>query len=249
METTPEKKELSPVYLSVSKLDQVIRLLSTRSPKEVSLSTLQSHEFGRYDAVVAVGALKFLGLIDDEGKPTPLMSKIQYEGDARKAEWEKIVRQAYQSLFEVLKTPQDIPVNELSNDMMSTYGVTKRVAKPAALSFLKLCEYAGLKEEGSVIGRKRTAGVKKVEKKPGISSRPASKEGRGEAGVEEGFASIRVAEGRMVLSVPSELKDRILDDEALEEDWPVLRAALRAFADKHIPHVQKNETPDTESEE
>lgn len=53
--------------------------------------------------------------------------------------------------------------------------------------------------------------------------------------VQAGYSSVSVAEGRMFLSVPSDLKDRLIDDEVVSEDWGAVRKALKTFADKYIP--------------
>jgi hypothetical protein len=50
-----------------------------------------------------------------------------------------------------------------------------------------------------------------------------------------GYDSVSVAEGRMFLSLPSELKDKLIDDEMVAEDWGIVRKALKAFADKYLP--------------
>ena len=50
-----------------------------------------------------------------------------------------------------------------------------------------------------------------------------------------GYSKVNVAENRIHLYIPSELKDRLIDDENVSEDWVLARTALKIFADKYIP--------------
>jgi hypothetical protein len=50
-----------------------------------------------------------------------------------------------------------------------------------------------------------------------------------------GHSTVSVAEGRMFLSVPTDLKDKLIDDDVVATDWALVRKALKEFADKHLP--------------
>ncbi len=54
-------------------------------------------------------------------------------------------------------------------------------------------------------------------------------------GAISGYSTVSVAEGRMFLSVPTDLKDKLIDDDTVATDWAVARKALKVFADKHLP--------------
>lgn len=250
------KKSPTPPYLAITKLEEVINLVSNRMYNEFSASLFKNRGFGNADALLAVNALRFLNLIDDNGKPTEYMSRIGLKGDARKKVFGEIVRAAYKRLFDVVKapqSPQDLPPDELSNEMKMQYDLSPRVVRQAVPVFLKLAEFAGLIKEGSIVGRKRGPKTNKKEikkiKHNGTPSR-TPKQPDEIVAYDAGFAPVRVAGGRIVLNIPSELKDKILDaDETLHDDWSALRAELRKFADKYIPdNLPEDKAPESEKE-
>ncbi len=227
---------MPPPYVSVVKLENMIDLLSRRNFTDISVSIFTNYGFSKVDALLSISALRFLGFINEDGHVTDAIAGLRLKGEVQKKEFEKIVREAYKKLFDVVDDPQNLSADELSNEFTLQYGISKRIVKTAKPVFLKLCEYAGLKAEGSIVRSKRTFNTKKkvaVKEKyagapPQILDQLNARVGR------MGFASIRVAEGRMVLNIPVELKERLLDEEALGEDWKILRTALRVFADKYI---------------
>lgn len=242
----PQKSPTAP-YLSITKLEEVINLVSNRTYGEFTPSIFRNRGFSPADAFLAMNALKFLNLITDDGKPTEQMAKIGLRGNARKEAFKEIIHKAYEKLFDVVSAPQSLSSTEIFNEMRMQYKLSARVARQAVPVFLKIAEFAGLIEEGSVVGKKRNP-------KTGEKTR-----GRGKTEkqlydtiISAGFTSIRVAEGRMVLNIPSELKDKILegDDEILHNDWRSLRTELKKFADKYIPdNPPEKETPEENSEE
>lgn len=233
-EQKKQKREITPPYLSVSKIEELIRLVSSRNFNEVSVKLFRNYGFNESDAVLAVSTLKFLGAIDEENKTSEIMAKFRLQGDVRKKEFEKILRQSYSKLFETIATPESLPVEELANEFYAQYNVTPRVARSAIPAFLKLCEYAGLKEVGSVATRKRVSksGASKI---PNSASSTQKNHKTIVLEHPPGLESFPVAQGRMVLSIPSNLKNRLLDDETITEDWKLVSLALKKFADTYIP--------------
>jgi hypothetical protein len=225
-----QQKQITPPYLSISKLEKSIELISNRSFNEIAVVLFTANGFSNVDALLAISALKFLGLVNDNGIPTELMSKLRLKGDIRKKEFEGIIRAAYRKLFETIDTPQNLSSDDLFNAFHAHYSnLSDRVIRAAIPVFLKLCEFAGLREEGSVVARKRRLNN-------GLAKKSSN---RVQNQLENGFAAVRVAEGRIVLNIPPELKDRLFEDETLVEDWSILRKALTVFADKYIPKEEQ----------
>ncbi len=235
--TEPQKpRQITPPYFSVVKLVQTIELISTRNLTEVSVSFFTARGFSPNDALLAFNALKFLGLVNDAGQPTEAMAKLRIQGEARKAEFEKIVRTAYKKLFDSVDNPQNLPQVDLYNEFVAQYGLSKRIATTAIPFFYKLCEYAGLKPEGTVASRKRESKAKTGT--PAAKTKAAAAVHKHEEHLPEnlhGFSPTPVADGRLVLNLPATLKNRLLDDEQLNADWFTLKKALEAFADKALP--------------
>lgn len=243
------KKIITPPYLSITKVEEVINLAANRTYNEFTPSLFKSRGFGNADALLAINTLKFLNLIDESGKPTASMSKIGLKGDARKTVFGEIIRAAYGKLFAVVKDPQDLPADELFNEMKTQYDLSPRVVRQAVPVFLKIAEYAGLKEEGTIVGRKRVNAEKVVVKektKNQLHSQASNPQTKEAEVVRSGFASTPVADGRIIISMPQEVKEGILNNDATNEDWRILRKAITAFADKHIPK-QKADSQEPET--
>lgn len=244
---TPEiitKKQSKPVYLSVPRLMEVIRIVSERSIVDVNAAYFQRYGFGDSDSALAVSSLRFLGLVDDDGHSTISMNKISSKSeDSRKKAFEEVVKTAYSKLFELDK-PYDLSPERLHDEIRAQYDVSTRIATSAVPAFLKLCELAGLRE-----GTPTPSGRTRKQKTAKDSTPHRTATQLNETAIRAGFKPIRVAEGRMVLNIPSELQDKILegDDEKLHDDWRNLRLELKKFADNYIPEDSPDQKNATES--
>jgi len=242
-------RETSPVYLSLPKLEKLIDLASTRTLPTLNASYFRGHGFSESDAFLAISALRFLLLIDEMNQPTEAMKKLRFQAeDKRKQGFEEIVRVAYQKLFSVHETPYTLPSKELSDEMTIQYDLSRRVVPSAVAAFLKLCHYAGLVEQGPAVktrAPRKTSGTTpppaKTTKSTSAPAAPNSKHTAPTA--PEGYEGMPVADGRFVLSVPSGVKDKLLNDEA-EEEWRTVKAALRALADAVAPKKLPNKEPE-----
>lgn len=237
-----ETKQVTPPYLSLAKLQKTIDILSARSFSEVSAVLFTSNGFSKLDAQLAISTLKFLGLVDENGRATEQMPALRLKGDARKESLGGIVRSAYKKLFDTVDAPQNLSTIDLANAFHAHYPkLSDRVIRTAMPVFIKLCEYGGLKEEGSVVARTIKPREKNSDKKQPSKKTPANlPPTNDETLIAKDFSLVRVAEGRLVLGIPKELKERLLDDETLEESWRTVRSALREFADAHIPKTKKD---------
>ena len=233
---TESKKRPKPPYLPVVKLEKLIGLVSNRNLSDISSSLFVKYGFRIIDALLAVNALEFLGLIDKKGKPTSQMAQLRLQGEARKKAFETIVRKAYEKLFNVTDKPYALSRDELFNEFAIHYKLSRRIITSAMPTFLKLCEYAGLKEETQTHKISSNGKIKKIKGKK-IIQKGQTLEQLDDVAKGAGFTPTRVAEGRMVLNIPSKLKDKILesDNAELHKDWRDLRSNIKDFADKYIP--------------
>lgn len=143
-----EKKTTVPPYLSVTKLAKLVDIISTRNLWQVTPAHFTAQNFSKPDAYLALGTLRFLGLIDDSGNATSSLRNFQFTGEKRQKGVEEVVRSSYSKLFDTFigNKPFDAGESELINDFMVQFDMSKRTAGPAARAFLWLCEQAGLKE-------------------------------------------------------------------------------------------------------
>ena len=147
-------KEVKPPYLSLTTLEKLFGLLSTRRLDEIKNPYLEAQGFTKFDIGVIPSTLKFLGLIDDNFKTSEIVKKLHLQGDPKKEALQSIVKNGYKRLFNTIDNPYEMPATELKNEFIATYDISSRIAGAAMPAFLWLCEEAGLKEK-SILPRKR----------------------------------------------------------------------------------------------
>jgi hypothetical protein len=128
------KNKRKAPYVSAAALSQFldhIRYVST--PKKVDAGLLRDYGISKGNVFALISALKFLGLIDDGGKPTPAFSSLQVMGEEFVSNLREIVNTAYADLFARLD-----------------------VSDKATVLFLDLCKEAGI----PVTAEGETRGVK-----------------------------------------------------------------------------------------
>lgn len=90
-----------------------------------------------------IGGLKFLGLIDDDGTPTPALLKLAVPDEAvRKAELEKLLRASYSEVFK-LDLARTTPAL-LADTLGGAYNAAGDTREKALRFFLQAVVYAGV---------------------------------------------------------------------------------------------------------
>jgi hypothetical protein len=140
------QEKLTPPYLSKTRFDRLIELLSTRSLSDISADYLQKQGLKGTDASVGIMALRFLGIVDNTGKTTQSSQIFHLKGEARQQSLQKLIKDAYQNLFEVTSEPFNLSRDDLTNEFIFRYKLTPRLASSAVPAFLYLCEQSGLKQ-------------------------------------------------------------------------------------------------------
>jgi len=242
-ETTTEKK--TPPYLAVSRLEKMFSILSVKTPDVISTLLFTSNGFSKVDALLAINTLKFLGLIDDEKKPTQRMSSLRIKGDKRPGEIKKIAEEAYKPLFDNIEKPHELSKEDLFNAFCANYpGLSDRVYRSAIPVFLKICEYAGLKEAGTVRGwtvKARTDKPRMSEQKD--TTRETLRKGKvmEEFGAPD-FYMHPVMKGKMTITIPEDIFLRAATEDVLNDAWRTVLKAAHKFAEEHL----KDKAPKSE---
>lgn len=228
-----EKTQVKIPYLSASKMGKLMELISERSLINITAEYFKNYGFGQVDAYLAINTLKFLGVIDDNSKATNLLRKFQLRGDTRNIEVQGVLKTAYQKLFDTVNEPQKLSKDDLTNEFMHHYALSRRVAISAVPAFLKLCEFAGLVEQGSVLTRKRNTNQStKIQK-----SKKEYPELRNFG--DDKLAVIPIAHGRVELRLPYEILTKIAFGGEIADDIKALTQKISDFADKYC---KNNET-------
>lgn len=101
-----------------------------------------------------MGAFRFLGLIDDRGKPTDDLQKLVEDKDNRKTHLRRILERSYSALVKrdlTKMTPASF------NAAMEEYGATGDTHRKVTSFFLQAAKYAGLPLSPYIIKQVKTA--------------------------------------------------------------------------------------------
>ena len=142
-----DNNEQTVPYLSASKMGKLMELISQRSLISIDPGYFKNYGFGQADAYLAINTLKFLGIIDDNGKSTDTLRKFQLLGDSRNSEVQQILKITYKKLFSVTNDAYKLSKDHLTNEFMHLYSLSRRIAISAVPAFLKLSEALALPED------------------------------------------------------------------------------------------------------
>ena len=132
----------SAPYVSAATLSSFfdhVRWVST--PKKVDAGLLLDYGMPKGNVGALVSALKFLGLVQDNGTSTPAFNMIQTGGEEFRANLEEIVRRAYADVFSRLDPSRDSR-EKIRNYFARNY--SPAISNKATILFLDLCKEAGI---------------------------------------------------------------------------------------------------------
>lgn len=141
MKGDESSRRMAP-YVSAAALSEFfdhIRYVST--PKKVDAGLLLDYGTSKGNVFALRSALKFLGLIDDQGKPTPAFSSLQVMGEEFNKNLREIVTKAYADLFHKLDVSRDSR-EHIRNYFSRNYSPSQSLK--ATILFLDLCGEAGI---------------------------------------------------------------------------------------------------------
>lgn len=149
-----ERKRVAPYApaSAVSEFFDHIRYVKT--PAEVDSALLQDYGLSRSQSFPTLSTLKYLGIVDDKGIPTPAFRALQTGGDEFKDALRDIVEKAYGDLFGRLDVSRD------SRDKIMNFfarNSSPATAERATALFLDLCGEAGIETSASKEGRQPAA--------------------------------------------------------------------------------------------
>ena len=161
-----ETKQIAP-YAPVDNVIGVIRRLRERGlPDTLTLGVLQSVGIPSGNAPRTLAALRFLGLVDDEGQWTEQMGRLaRTTSDQYQSVLANIVRGAYEPIFAILDPDEDGVI--ALHDAFRQYEPQAQRARMITL-FLGLCREAGIVAGGPPERFRRT----RPQRQQGPGARP-----------------------------------------------------------------------------
>lgn len=176
-----------PPYGPTQGTIEAIQLLQKQSPARVDEVLLRSQGIAPRNEYKVVGALRFLGLIGDDGRPTEKAHLLKTRGGAFTLNLQEIVRDAYGDLFREIR-PREATQEAVYNHFVTRGRLGGEMATKATRFFRSLCQWAGIplpEEPPARRGGARPA-TRASASPRGRSSRAAAK---GSAGAPAGAAA------------------------------------------------------------
>jgi Family of unknown function (DUF5343) len=142
----------TPVTGKLKALLQKIR--STGIPPKLSAAHLKSLGFTSSNDPSMVGVVKFIGLVDGSGIPTPLWS--EYRGQTHRAVLGKAIKQGYADLFAVYPDANSRPIGDLTHVFSTSSTGGEQVIKQTVQTFKALVDEADFSTIDSVANNRST---------------------------------------------------------------------------------------------
>ena len=175
-----DSKQVAPVYVGWQTFKNTMDQLSQGLPHIIDKKVFEGQSWGMQAQLMS--ALKFLGLIDDAGVPSPALVALAVpDEEERKKQFEIVLRERYAPLFALDLTK--VTPTQLSQEMNATYGVSGDTREKAIRFFLGAAHYLGVSlsrfvkvpQSGVANGTPRKRGkAKKVKPAPEPAPAPPS---------------------------------------------------------------------------
>lgn len=120
---------------------QALQLLRRMTPARIDSDFLRVNKIAPGNEYKVVGALKFLGLIDDDGRPTEHSRLLKTKGPTYTLALQDIVRNAYSGVFRQLR-PNEVTRDGIYNYFVTEGGLGAEMATKATRFLIKLCRMA-----------------------------------------------------------------------------------------------------------
>ena len=158
-----------PPYGPTGSTIRGIELLGRITPAKVDSALLHAHRVAPGNEYKVVAALRFLGLIDPEGRPTERVRLLKARGPVFALGLQEMLRQAYGGIFARLNL-REASREQLYNHFVTEEGMGAEMAAKATRVFEALCRLAKI-ELSPQLDEKRPASEKATRGRPRIPSR------------------------------------------------------------------------------
>ena len=136
-----DSRDVIPPYGPTKGTIQALQMLRRTTPTRIDSDFLRVNKLAPGNEYKVVGALKFLGLIDNEGRPTDGSRLLKTKGATYTLALQDIVRNAYTGVFHTLRH-DDLTRDSIYNYFVTDGGLGAEMATKATRFLLKLCRLA-----------------------------------------------------------------------------------------------------------
>lgn len=144
MSEMKEKRLRRPPYVAAGVLWEFFNKLKfVAVPSHLDAKELEEYGVPKHWTYHLLSTLKFLKLVEKNGKTTPALQSLQMRGDEFKNNLQEVIRNAYADVFLKIDPARDSRANIL-NFFMKHYGTSPSGADKATTLLLDLCNEAGI---------------------------------------------------------------------------------------------------------
>ena len=135
--------QLKPPYGNVAWYEKFFELIRTRSFDKFDKEIIELNIVKRANATMLFNGLRFLGLVEDDGKVTEKFESLRRKGDEFKQNLKTVVKEAYSHLFSKVVVSKAKP-ETLFNFFAEYSDYGEVTASRASKIFIYLCKEAGI---------------------------------------------------------------------------------------------------------
>jgi len=132
-----------PPYWRSSWYEDFFNILQERRIDNVSLDFIRHNIASGSEAYKFQSGIRFLGLVNEDGSPTPDLGKLHVTGQDFKRNLAEIIRQAYSDLFDTIIIDKAKP-ESIVNFIIEKYGYSRPRAEDATRLFVYFCSKADI---------------------------------------------------------------------------------------------------------
>lgn len=140
-ETAKAETGLTLPYGPTKGMMQALQLMCRTTPPKVDGNFLRLNKIAPGNEYKVIGALRFLGIIDDEGRPTDQSRFLKTKGATFTVALQQIVRNAYKNVFASLDGHK-CSHEDVYNHFVVESGLAPEMAAKTTRFFIQLCQMA-----------------------------------------------------------------------------------------------------------
>ncbi|MSQ14402.1 MAG: hypothetical protein EXR50_00855 [Dehalococcoidia bacterium] len=154
-----QSKGVLPPYGPVSGMLQGLALLQKGSVARVNEELLRSSRIAPGNEYKVIGALKFLGVIDDNGAPTENGRAFRTKGPVYALALQEAVRRSYEKVFSKVDI-QQATKDDLYNHFIMDWSIGPEMATKASRFFIELCRMGNIPISAPLSSGSRRKGIR-----------------------------------------------------------------------------------------
>ena len=137
----PGEQVLTLPYGPTKGMMQALHLMRKSTPPKIDGNFLRMNKVAPGNEYKVIGALRFLGIIDDEGRPTDKSRLLKTKGATFTSALQDIVRNAYRDVFRRINGG-GCSQEDIYNHFITVGGLGPEMAAKTTRFFVQLCQLA-----------------------------------------------------------------------------------------------------------